>query len=65
MPDTPNPFDIWLSFAPAHGFVRWLAAHPGYVIVSTLTGRREFPGNWSLLMELRGQMSGIRDQITE
>ena len=42
---------IVLHYAPAGAFLRWMAAHPGYVICSTLTARRTFPGCWTVLME--------------
>lgn len=37
-----------LHFAPIHSFVRWLAAHPGYVICAILPRHH---GEYSLLME--------------
>ena len=35
-------------FAPVDGFVRWLAAHPGWVVCSTLPCHH---GAWAVLME--------------
>ena len=35
-------------FASADSFVRWLAAHPGYLVVSTLTPGPH--GHYSVLM---------------
>lgn len=36
-----------LHYAPADSFIRWMAAHPGYVIVATMW---TYPHRLSVLM---------------
>ena len=41
---------IYLAYAPYDKLLRWLAANPGYVVVSTWLGHHS---RWSVLCEKR------------